>query len=405
MDNFLDEFEWLYKGLNTRFLADRQYEWIPQIWIDYFENIDFVDCKQLKNAPDDLIKFIERTKELSVLKDYSSIKISKENEKLYTTIYGKNVKNKKLSEILGMGELISRYCEKYNITRVVDVGCGVGYLLRSILLYSPNLECIGVECDEILCQKAREKSSNINIIRLRLNSECDKNVLKDIFSPPNHSTAIICLHGCGDLQKTIIDLYLSLNEDFNPLLITVGCCYHKMKNYDENLTKYIKWNTTALRLACQERISKFMHFSAEDHTKHVGNFLERAKLECLYDFIGVKREDMSRNFARKLKYEDLKNLDDVKNLFKNVDIIVNNIDKESYDEKLREIDGVSERVKHLIEPFTMLQYYMQAVLETRLLTSRIDYIKSRTKNINISLIPISDSVSSPRNMAIVAMKE
>ncbi|CEF64088.1 Methyltransferase domain-containing protein [Strongyloides ratti] len=404
MDEFLEEFEWLYKGLNTRFLADRQFEWIPSNWLNYFESLPFDSVKELNNAPSDLKKFIEKAKNLSILKDYSSINISKENEILHSTTYGKNIKSKKLSEILNMADLISKYCKEYNITRIVDVGCGVGYLLRSILLFCPNIKCVGVECDEILCQKAKEKCIDIDIIKMKLNSSCDQNLIRDIFSLSNHTTAIISLHGCGDLQRTIIDLFLSLDRKTNPLLVTVGCCYHKIKNYNENLTKHVKWSVTSLRLACQERISKFMLLSNEDHEKHIRNFLDRAKLECLYDFIDVKRENIPRNVARKIKFNEIKNFYDINNIF-NINYNMNTHKKDIFYDKLEEINKLAEKSKCFIEPFTMLQYYMQAVLETHILSSRIDYIKSKTKNINVSLIPISDSILSPRNMAIVAMKE
>lgn len=361
MDEFLEDFEWLYKGLNTRFLADKQFEWIPSNWLEYFQCLSTDNFKELNDAPSDLKKFIEIAKELSILKDYSSINISNENKIIHEISYGKNIKSKKLSEILNMAELISRYVNEYNITRVVDVGCGVGYLLRSILLFSPNLECVGIECDEILCQKAKEKCSDINIIKLKLNSLCDQTLIRDIFSPPNHTTAIISLHGCGDLQLTIINLYLSLDRKINPLLVTVGCCYHKMKNYNENLTKGIKWNTTALRLACQERISKFMLLSNEDHEKHIENFLNRAKLECIYDFIGVKRENLSRSVARKIKFNEIKNFDNIKKVF-NITDNMSNLNKDIFNDKLKKIDNLALNARCFIEPFTKLKNLIKNAL-------------------------------------------
>lgn len=177
-----------------------------------------------------------------------------------------------------------------------------------------------------------------------------------------------------------------------------------MKNYNENLTKGIKWNTTALRLACQERISKFMLLSNEDHEKHIENFLNRAKLECIYDFIGVKRENLSRSVARKIKFNEIKNFDNIKKVF-NITDNMSNLNKDIFNDKLKKIDNLALNARCFIEPFTMLQYYMQAVLETRILCSRIDYIKSKTKSVEVSLIPICDSILSPRNMAIVAIKK
>uniref|UniRef100_A0A0N4ZYU3 Methyltranfer_dom domain-containing protein n=1 Tax=Parastrongyloides trichosuri TaxID=131310 RepID=A0A0N4ZYU3_PARTI len=404
MDNFLEKYEWLYKGLNTRFLADKQHEWIPMEWLEYFNDLPFSDYDKLNGASKDLKIFIENAKKFSLLKDNSCIEVDEEKKMLHKSIFNKGIKEKKASEILDMAYLVSTYCKKYNITRVVDVGCGVGHLLRSISLFSPELKCIGVECDEVLCSKVKEKSKDIEVFKLKLDSSCNKDILQEIFSPPEFSTVILSLHGCGDLQKTIIDIYLSLDKDKNPLLITIGCCYHKMKVFNENLTENIKWTPTSLRLACQERISRFFTFSNDDHRRHIESFLNRAKLECLYDFIGIDRHDLSRSDARRIKFDEIKSIDDIKKSIKNIDKI-SDIDKNIFNDKLIEIYKSGENIKHYIEPFTMLQYYMQAVLETKLLTSRIEYIKSNMENINVKLIPISDSISSPRNMAIVARKK
>jgi hypothetical protein len=44
-----------------------------------------------------------------------------------------------------------------------------------------------------------------------------------------HRTAVVSLHGCGDLQPILLQEFArSPNTNEWPVLVSIGCCYHKM---------------------------------------------------------------------------------------------------------------------------------------------------------------------------------
>uniref|UniRef100_A0AC35U8B3 Methyltranfer_dom domain-containing protein n=1 Tax=Rhabditophanes sp. KR3021 TaxID=114890 RepID=A0AC35U8B3_9BILA len=401
MEEYLTKYDFLYKGSNTKFLSDKQYDWFPEEWSDFFRdnNLDFNELKGLLlsnqiECPQTLVDFIQKSRQLTELKDTteSTPRISKENNK---------INYKKQAELYGMSSIVSKLCIKHNIKRVVDVGCGVGHLLRAIQCHLPNLEYIGIECDTILCEKATNNSngvhSNIKFVKLRIDLTTDPKVVEGIFCPENGATAIISLHGCGDLQQTLFDIYLSLPKEKNPLIVSVGCCYHKMVNHIPVFVNNSVWSVQALRLACQERLSYFRLMSQDDHQRRKVQFINRAKIECLFEFLSIDRTLMKRNVVRKLKFENIDTREKLFSLLK-----VGNVDE--LDKIVVDIQNVNNANEYLVEPFNFLQFLMQGVLETKLLTDRIKYLQQKDAAVVCTFGTICDSTISPRNMAIICYR-
>uniref|UniRef100_A0A914D4Y8 Methyltransferase domain-containing protein n=1 Tax=Acrobeloides nanus TaxID=290746 RepID=A0A914D4Y8_9BILA len=160
----------------------------------------------------------------------------------------------------------------------------------------------------------------VHFENLRISETTDLCELKKIFSVEDKRTAVISLHGCGNLQPRILRLFVQLLPETSPVLLTLGCCYHKM-TINENWIMSNTIRTTAkelanlpigaFRLACQERMTKWTQLSVKEHEIHKKAFLNRAIVECIYERIGYKDYVDTRRVNRRLgsSYDEvLKNL-------------------------------------------------------------------------------------------------
>lgn len=128
-----------------------------------------------------------------------------------------------------------------------------------------------------------EESSGSNISKF----------LVDNLNSFEEDVALIGLHACADLTITSISLFFSIPKVKK--LIIMPCCYHKLKNKNENefhniplsqkLLKAYKNNNFInrcfLRLACNQTSSRWLEMTKNDHFDHSYNMFQRAVLECL----------------------------------------------------------------------------------------------------------------------------
>lgn len=140
-----------------------------------------------------------------------------------------------------------------------------------------------------------------------------------VLSPLGSRTALISLHGCGDLQETLINIFLKSNI---PLLLTIGCCYHKTKK-DSKFLKYVvfsrrsikfffeilfsennDWilsdfvkselsecpiNGSALRIGAELRFEQYSKMSEAEKKKRLESLVIRSLVEVFYQRMGKNK--------------------------------------------------------------------------------------------------------------------
>jgi hypothetical protein len=200
---------------------------------------------------------------------------------------------KKAHEVSNMTGCIQRLSSLMNITQIIDVGSGKGYLSKS-LTYNCQVKVFGVDSQSIntsgaldRCRKLdkyfdlqlQKKKETVN--ESQSSTECNNRSLTadewntyqpltcivsphdnitdiikatvDGFSCTNNTTGIIGLHTCGQLPNVIMNQFMT-NEALKVLCL-VGCCYHQitdgfpMSNYMKGNDAYL--NRNSLMLACQ----------------------------------------------------------------------------------------------------------------------------------------------------------
>ncbi|VDD89471.1 unnamed protein product [Enterobius vermicularis] len=326
--NFLREFSYLYESPNIRFLADKQWQRPPVEfgytlenrfqWLQFLSGLDNEQLNQLPfapctaNSPPSLQDFIRRSKEVSHLPVFSFCCFDNclENEKR-NDLYCSGIKAKKLHEIENFALILKEYCRRYCIKRIIDVGCGIGHLLNYL---ADEFEVVGVECDERLCCVGRHRYSSINYRNLKLNRESlgDTHILSFFEGTEPDRSAIVSLHGCGDLQTILLKLFTRLKKERVPLIFVVSCCYHKMSGIDEEVAAWAlsdcvrkispsgwRLRRSGLRLGSQKQICSWV-CGRELRSFHERNFLTRALLECVNDVTGIISPSSPRQLSRSL---------------------------------------------------------------------------------------------------------
>ncbi len=105
----------------------------------------------------------------------------------------------------------------YKGKNIVEVGCGNGRLARHLALEFPNVLIEGLEKNEELVAKARERCYDLENISFEEGNAFD-------YTPKSFGL-VISLHGCGNLTDRVTDIAC----DSGANVICVPCCYGKIE--------------------------------------------------------------------------------------------------------------------------------------------------------------------------------
>ncbi|MFX0041924.1 MAG: class I SAM-dependent methyltransferase [Candidatus Hodarchaeota archaeon] len=111
-------------------------------------------------------------------------------------------------------KLVMNSIEKFGIEgtpKILDIGCGPGFLLFEIKKIISNVKLIGIDSSEQMLEIAKEKAEQNNIDELEL----VKGFAEDIPLPNDDIEVIVCLnclHDFKDAQQTIQQIYRVLRS-------------------------------------------------------------------------------------------------------------------------------------------------------------------------------------------------
>lgn len=200
---------------------------------------------------------------LSIVRRHTlpNLNILTELQKLFNDYSGKpNVAkvssfmtDKKFHETYEMSEIISCICQYHNVSYVIDIGSGRGYL-SNFLTLNCRLNVLGLEGNENINESASHREIKLNKYWDGLKTKATKKtnqknssnerenyglfqrktcyvtpdldidaLLREKFSAEINDAAVIGLHTCGSLANSLIELFLRRNSI--GLLVNVACCY------------------------------------------------------------------------------------------------------------------------------------------------------------------------------------
>ncbi|XP_023319192.1 protein RRNAD1-like [Trichogramma pretiosum] len=441
---FFEKFQWLYTLPTTKVLYPGALDEFPPDWLDSLRNIEIdklnnlVAKKQIEVVlPETLINFIVKCKKFDKLPIQD---ISAEPQQL-PKVFAKFMSDKKKHEIYNLSKVINDHCRSSNISLIIDLGAGLGYI-GQLLHYLYGYKVLALE--------SRQK--NIDIARNRQNQYfpeskglvkyvcCNvtkdsldeiENILKTEFSESSdEKVCLIGLHACGDLSVNMSNLYLNMKQAH--MFILVSCCYHKLEQetaYEtgssENcfkgfpLSNILKnalkkshadvgklFGRTFMRLACQETPDRWENMSEQAHDEHAFHVLARAVLELYTSENGFRLKKHVCKATRKTQCGDFESY--LKDSMNRYSLHESESDKvipwtEEIEESIKRLWNEKSSSQKDVELYTGLQYLLQNAAESLVLVDRLFYLKENS--VDSYLLPTMNRSLSPRCYAIVSTKK
>ncbi|CAD5219147.1 unnamed protein product [Bursaphelenchus xylophilus] len=405
----------------VRVFADGKLDLLPEKWLEGHKNVNLsqiASCfpSEIPSSSTSSIsteifslnienlsftQFVSLGQSLSIL---SEEKLDQKQIRKLNKARNRELTFKKSVELECFGRFLVEKCEEKGITRVVDVGCGLGHLLGWIGKKLPDVELVGVDCNSGFCDKGKKIYGDISFNSVEIGAENSGEFL-NLLEAEDQQTALISLHGCGDLQETLIKLFLEADGKKVPLLLTIGCCYHKTKKPNNNewilsdfLTKElqgIEVNGSAMRMAAEMRFPDYVKMSAEERERRLNALTIRAMVEVFYQRMGINAKDEHRSKRRKLGSTIAEVAETLSQRY-STDESTKKLWTEQLNAIEREFGALIPKVQLLLD----IQYSLQPVMESLILLDRLQYVAEN--GVNATLIPLFPTQISPRNSCLNA---
>uniref|UniRef100_T1HP48 Methyltranfer_dom domain-containing protein n=1 Tax=Rhodnius prolixus TaxID=13249 RepID=T1HP48_RHOPR len=205
--SLLEEWSWLYQYRATEILLS---ELLSSESLKLMENLDDHSLSQVpfglvqSSWPQQLRFFVEECVRLTLkipVRQSQPVKLTVPNK------LRKCTSMKKQHEIDELAPYIMEHCLQSSISRIYDIGSGLGYIDR-ILATTGGLSIVGVELDSCKIEGAiklnkelleQNQSSNIIYIACRLDEENLEHICEQLQCYKENG-CLVGLHACGDLS-------------------------------------------------------------------------------------------------------------------------------------------------------------------------------------------------------------
>ncbi|XP_059173577.1 methyltransferase-like protein 25B isoform X2 [Physella acuta] len=369
-------------------------------------------------------------------------------------IFRKHVKLKKQHEISKLGQVINLLSHACVSRNVVDVGAGLGHLSR-LLTFQYSLKVTTIEAVDDHAPKAkaydRELKADVSKIEIKRIKESlsiskpihnlrleEKNSMtnkepteRELKEFPNHVTCqvnpeieasmflevinqswgggnsfvLAGLHACGDLTPTILRVFTECSSAKG--LASVACCYMKLSSHSNNLKTdvfpmshfvrklaYHQLSYVARELACH--FSDAYHRRLKENSPHLKIHSYRAALQFLLKTISPEFKNGEARFVSKKGAQGSFTQYALENL-KKIGINSDRVPSEL----MQHCMSLTEGWRRVVA-FYILRLSLAPIVESFILLDRVMFLQE--KGINSVLVPIFDCAVSPRNFALLAIK-
>ncbi|KAK6004682.1 hypothetical protein QM012_008544 [Aureobasidium pullulans] len=219
----------------------------------------------LPGRPHSLSQWLEHIRNLSL--DREQLVLSEDIPHVEVPdILASRMVTKKLAEVRAGARYINYICRTHNITRVIDIGSGQGYLSLTLAAVC-GLKVLAIDGSEKQIQGSRTAAQQAGLVEdthithlTRFVTGTDE-LGKEIASWAQGERCLLTgLHACGSLSEHMIRL--STTVPCITQLAVVGCCYNHIIPFSlENLTGFpissfmrtnkLNLSTSALITGCQ----------------------------------------------------------------------------------------------------------------------------------------------------------
>lgn len=327
------------------------------------------------------------------------------------------MKTKKIAEVSRAAAYVHDICASRNVTRVIDMGSGQGYLSNSLAYLFPHLQVLSIDGSESQILGSKAFSASLGIPESRLKHivhwidglQALATVIQDWAG--GEKCMLVGLHACGSLSEHMLKYFTTV--PCIDSLAVVGCCFNhivpRSPQFPEGFPissslrqKSVVLSPTALMAACQAPTNwakQGKERRPEEKSVFGRRRLYRAILEKLFFDKGIEIDTQERpawgtrkgdltdfsTFAHRAM-ECLK-IDDEK---------ISTVELVSYEERYRDCEGQ-------IAILGTLSVLCCQVVESLIAMDRYWFLIEQRAD-EVDIVPIFDFRISPRNLMIVAAK-
>ncbi|RZC34947.1 methyltransferase-like protein 25 [Asbolus verrucosus] len=343
---------------------------------------------------------------------------------------------KKSHEVEILSAVTASISKISNISHLVDIGDGKGYL-SSLLALHHGIPVLGVDASNInTCSAVKRvnklskvwngierspnksypsKRDNTNSANVHLYKQVTQFVDKDfnlqklicdtyLIEPSSQRLGVVGLHTCGDLAADSLKIFNK--NDYIKSVCNVGCCYHLITEKFENshlnddefgfpLSKYLNNRKTVIgrsaRMIANQSVDRILE------AKELPNITiyYRALLQVLLEQYCTK---LPTKHVGKFRKQPQNFIEYSKVAMKRIDV-----DVDISEEKIKEFSSLYECRIDELNIFYLLRCKLAPVIETLILLDRLLFLHEKGFE-NSFLIQFFDPVVSPRCYGIVALK-
>lgn len=352
-------------------------------WVEELQSKNHVELSQVEKTLDLSSKFSGFNDLLSQIKTIIDFPKIQMNEEL--VLISQRIKRKKEHEIKQIKSLL----KDQDQFEFLDFGGGTGHLCEN-LIHNKNRFGFSIDLDSSFQESGKLRIENNNPENLNkmefLNLEFGENSIPEL-TQRYSKQVVLGLHACGDLTPDILSYFENSQSD---LLISVGCCYHKLTT-KFNLSRKATLNFTpnAFNLAARS----FAPMNTEDLKLKIKVRFYRYLLHCYLYELGHK-EFIPTGKTRLLDY--------TKSFGEYAKIYAPDLIHSKKDAQLFHDDYKNQKIAKKIIYTDLFRGLFGRVIETYIVLDRALYLEERGCKVEIK--EIFDHNISPRNLAIIAQK-
>ncbi|KAF4922492.1 Protein RRNAD1 [Colletotrichum viniferum] len=324
------------------------------------------------------------------------------------------MKTKKIDEVSVATAYIQGVCQANNITRIIDMGSGQGYLSVSLAYLYPNLRVLAIDGSESQIAASRSCAASLGIedrIQHLLRYIDGTGPLADEIAAwaGGEKCMLVGLHACGNLSEHMLRYFTTI--PFIEVLGAVGCCYNHIvplsdscpngfpisaKMRDRKLTL----SATALMTGCQAPNNWEKADPSKEESVYSKRRFYRALLEKVFfdkniqldnedrPVWGIRKGDMAsftKYASRAINYLGID-----RNEISDAELL-------KYEARYRNYEGK-------VAILWTLSVLCCKVVESAIALDRYWFLIENGAQ-HVDVIPIFDYMISPRNLMLVADKK
>lgn len=384
----------LSKLLRENLVLSKIVNEIEQLQLSEDELIDLAIFKkktEYKLSPNS-IKFFE---DVSQCEDFFTIRECE--MKTVASKVNKKMSVKKTYEVQLLSKFLQEIAEENDLNCFVDIGAGRGSISSD--LANRGYQVFAIEKNSCITNKLKETlySQNIkNLTVLDFEIETNTDVLKLAGSLTKDPYILYSLHACGNLSDSMLRIFS--NSDSAKVLVNIGCCYNLMDLSQFPSSEFMKSlnlkfsSKNSLMTGCQCPSRWNSDRNAMKDTLKRNHF--RAMLTVLLRYLG--NDDVIVGKLPKFAYENFTS-------FCHASFKKFNLQNPSNDD-INHVYAMYGSEKHRLDIIWILKLLMGPCIEGLIILDRYWFVKEKKIAKHVSIEPVFDRARSPRNIAIVAIK-